>query len=456
MLIKTFNFNENSKTILLNAMGALLVKGGALIVSILTIPAYIRYFDNHQVLGLWFTIVSVLSWVLTLDLGVGNGLRNHLVPALVSNDHLQIKKYISSAYVIIGIVVLLVLAVSIAVFQSVNWNIIFNISTTVVSRQTLNTVVFIVFMGIMLQFFFRLITSILYAMQKSALNNFLRLLSSLIVLLYVSFAGSDGVSSDLIHMAIVHVLAFNMPLILATIFLFSKNLKDCMPRLEYYEHRYAKNVLALGGLFFWVQAMYLIIIITNEFLIAWLTAPEKVVEYQIYNRVFTLMGAIFMLALTPIWSAVTKSIAEKNYSWVSRLYNILKLMSILAVVVQLSIIPFLQFGVNIWLGDNAIDVNYLYAAVFAIFGSMFIWNGVISSITNGIGELKILSIWYTIGAMIKIPAAWYLVGVFNSWIGVVVASILAMSLFCIFQPLWLNRFLDRKQFGGENLETKPC
>lgn len=74
--------NESNKTILYNTIGALLVKGGAIIISLYTIPAYLNYFNSQQILGLWFTILSVLSWILTFDLGIGNGLRNHLVPVL--------------------------------------------------------------------------------------------------------------------------------------------------------------------------------------------------------------------------------------------------------------------------------------------------------------------------------------------------------------------------------------
>ena len=150
------------------------------------------------------------------------------------------------------------------------------------------------------------------------------------------------------------------------------------------------------------------------------------------------------MALTPIWSAVTKALSEKNYAWIKRLYKTLKLMALLAVICQFAMIPFLQFGVNLWLGDNSIQVNYVYAIAFALSGSILIWNGVLSSIANGFGELKIQSIFFTIGAIIKIPIAWILVMVFESWISVIVANIIAMSLYCIVQPIWLNRFLNKK------------
>lgn len=443
---KLLNTNDNNKAIINNTIGAFLVKGGALVISLFTMPAYMRYFGNQQILGLWFTILSILSWILTFDLGIGNGLRNHLVPALVNRDQIKIKKYVSSAYLVIGAIVILSIVFSTIFFRFINWNTIFNISSDIVSKKTLNITVGIVFSGIMLQFLFKLITSILYAMQKSALNNFLSLLTSIINLIYVSFSKSSDISTNLISLAVVHVLAVNIPLLTATIVVFLKELKGCKPEIKFFEVKYARDVMKLGGIFFWVQIMYMIITATNEFLITWFTAPEMVVEYQIYNKLFTLIGTIFALALTPIWSAVTKALSEQNFTWIKKLYKTLKLMAILAVICEFGMIFFLQFGINLWLGDNAIQVNYLYASAFALFGSIIIWNGVISSIANGCGELKTQSIFFTIGALIKIPIAWILVGIFNSWIGVILANIIAMSPYCIIQPIWLNKYLNKKEW----------
>ncbi|MBV7508973.1 polysaccharide biosynthesis C-terminal domain-containing protein [Bacillus sp. sid0103] len=448
--LKKIISNENNRTILNNTLGAFVVRGGALLISLFTLPAYIRYFDNQQILGLWFTILSVLIWVLTFDLGIGNGLRNHLVHALVNKDHLLAKKYISSAYIVIGILVLFISCFSTVIFRFINWNAVFNISTSIVSKETLNITVCIVFGGIMLQFLLKLITSILYAMQKSALTNLLSLLNSIIILGYVLLAKSSDISTNLISLAIVNVLAVNIPLLLTTIIVFSTKLKDSKPNINYFGKKYAREVMKLGVTFFWVQIMYMILTTTNEFLITWLTGSKMVVEYQIYNKLFTLIGTIFTLALTPIWSAVTKALSEKNYEWINKLYRTLNLMALLAVICEFGMIPFLQFGINLWLGDNAIQVNYLYATVFALSGSIFIWNGVLSSIANGIGELKTQSVYFTIGAIIKIPIAWTLVMIFDSWIGIVVADIIAMSLYCIIQPIWLKKYLDKKELGDEN------
>lgn len=446
---KLLNTSRNNREIFSNILGTFLIKGGAIIVSLLTMPAYIKYFDNQQILGLWFTMLSVLSWILTFDLGIGNGLRNHLVPALVKNDRQQIKKYISSAYIVISVLIIFSILLSVIVFRYINWNILFNIPNNIVAKRTLEIAVSIVFSGIMIQFLLKLVTSILHAMQRSALNNLLTLFSSIIILLYVSFAESSDISTNLITLALVHVLAVNLPLLVANIIVFSRDLKGCKPEIRSFEKKFAIDVMKLGSAFLWVQIMYMIITTTNELLITWLSGPEMVVEYQIYNKLFTLIGTIFALALIPIWSAVTKALAERKYSWIKKLYKILKIMAFIAVICEFIIIPFLQFGINLWLGEEAIQVNYFYAIIFAISGSIFIWNGVISSIANGFGELRTQSIFFTIGALIKFPIAIIFVELLDSWIGVIISNIIAMSLYCIAQPFWLSKYLNKKEFGDE-------
>lgn len=434
-LYSLINNNENNKMVFWNVIGAFLVKGGGLLVSLLAMPLYIDYFDDQVILGLWFTMLSVLSWVLTFDLGIGNGLRNHLVPLFVKQDKKEIKHYISSAYIVIAILVTVITILSMYVFKFINWNVVFNVPESLIDGKTLLVSVTFVFSGIMLNFLLKLINSILYAIQKSAVNNFISLLSSILLVAFLLINPSGDLSTKLILISIMYILTANLPLLIATIIIFSKNLRYARPNLKFYKKKYAKDILSLGGVFFWVQIMYMIITTTNDFLITWLSGPSYVVEYQVYYKLFTLVGTIFTLALTPIWSAVTKAISEDNIDWVKRLYRILQKITLVAVLFEFLMILFLQLGIDIWLGENSFNVDYFYAFTFAVYGSIFIWNGVLSSIANGLGELKTQTICYTIGALVKFPLAFIFVDYFNSWIGVVLANIIAMGLYSVIQPL---------------------
>ena len=95
----TSNGNENTVNVLKNIANAVVIKGGGIIVGLLTTPAYMDYFSKNEILGIWFTILSVVTWMLNFDLGIGNGLRNRLVEEFAcSNDQKIIKCLISSAY----------------------------------------------------------------------------------------------------------------------------------------------------------------------------------------------------------------------------------------------------------------------------------------------------------------------------------------------------------------------
>ena len=48
---KLSNASDNDKIVYRNVIGSFIVKGGALFVSLFTLPAYIKFFNNDIVLG---------------------------------------------------------------------------------------------------------------------------------------------------------------------------------------------------------------------------------------------------------------------------------------------------------------------------------------------------------------------------------------------------------------------
>lgn len=446
-ILKHIN-GEKDKQIAINMLGAFGIKGGALFISLFTMPAYIRYFDNQIVLGLWFTILSVMSWILSFDFGIGNGLRNKLVCSMVKEDKQEVKAYISSAYVIIGGIVLLATFFGFVVSGFIDWNIVFNISKDIIPEETMLFAVRCVFFGVILQFLLRLISSILYAMQRSALTNLISLITSILQLTFVLLSPSYNIETNLKMLALIFVACVNIPLIVATIIVFRTELKNCAPSFRFFEKSKAMSILSLGGVFFWNQIMYMIIVTTNEFLISHFSGPEFVVEYQIYNKLFTVVGSLFMLALSPIWSAITKAFNEKDVVWLNKTYRLLNYMVLFAVFCEFLIIIFLQMVINIWLGGNAITVNYIFAIVFALFGSIFIYQSVLSTMVCGMGKMKLQAICYTIGVILKFSIISFGIKIFDSWIIVIIANSIILLPYCILQPRYIKKDIVYLKIGG--------
>lgn len=434
--------SSSDRKLMWNMFGTLFVKGLGLILSIIITPAYIRFFNDDITLGLWFTVLSVLNWMLYFDFGIGNGLRNCLTKSLAAEDQVKAKQYISSAYVSIGVICLACIGLFLPVSYFVNWNILFNITVISVSQNALHVAVCIVFLTILLQLFLRLISSFFYAIQKAVVNNILGFISSLLQVIALYILPSSSNDSNLVVMAIAHLVAVLFPMAIATVFVFAnKKYKDISPSIKYFNFSTAKEVLSLGSVFLIAQILYMVIMNTNEYLITLFVGSEHVVDYQIYHKLFTLPGTLFMLFLVPLWSAVTKALAEKRHKWVRSLYNKILLLATICSVCVFFIIPLAQPVVNVWLAERTIDINLSIAFAFAVLASLMIINTVFSTFSNGIGDLKIQIICFTLGSIIKIPLAYLFTMLFGSWVGVIWSNSISLILYCIIQPFYLNKYM---------------
>ena len=435
---------KNNSNIISNIIGTILVRGGSFLIAIVSMPMYLNYFNNNAVLGIWFTILAVLSWMLSFDLGIGNGLRNNLVESISKNDTESTKKYISSAYILLGVITIGLIVISFFLFPFLNWNKILNITTIQIDQKSLLLVIRIIFIGILLQFFLRLINSILFALQKSAITNLLTLISVGLQVGYLFIGKTGNLMTDLINLAWVQVITVNIPLLITTIIIFSKNLRKSLPSIKFYNTKVAVNVLKLGGSFFILQIMYMIIYTTNEYFLTYFFGSSCVVDYQIYMKLFSIFGSLFAIALIPIWSAVTKAFVEKNIEWIIKLNKFLYFFGLVAALFQLALIPFLQPILNIWLHEKTITVNYFYAVVFALYSSVYIWISINSTIANGLSELKTQKITYSFAVIFKIVMIIVLSSFFKNWIMVLVISIISLIPYCIWQPIKIRKLLSAR------------
>ena len=441
VLEKLRNAGENDKIVYKNVLGAFLVKGCALFVTLYTLPSYIKFFNNDEVLGLWFTILSLLNWILNFDLGIGNGLRNHLSTAISLGNKEDVKRYISSAYISIGAIVTVLSVIFPFVIYKVDLNNLLSIEKTEISPKALYITAVIVFVGVMVQFWLKLINSVLYALQKSSVNNFLVLCTNVMILVVAVVFPSGTNDRNIIVMAIVHAVAVALPLLVATVSVFAKKLRYAIPRIKYFSKEHGKKVLSLGGIFFFIQIAYMIIMSTNEFLITKTSGNADVVDYQAYYKLFSLASTVFALALTPLWSVITKAKAENNIGWIKSTYKKFMLLGGVFCIGEFGLVVLMKPLMKIWLGaDSLPEISYFSGIMCALLGCAMIMNGVFSNIANGTGELKVQAVCFGIGAVLKIPLSYILVSLSGSWNGVVLANIICMGIYCIIQPISLIKY----------------
>ena len=435
--------SQNSKILINNLFASVVVKVGGVLVALLTTPAYIQYFDNSEILGAWFTILSVLAWILTCDMGIGNGLRNGLVYAINQNDYQQVKKIISSAYIFLfslaGIIML-----TVAFFGSfVSWNRVFNISTDIVSEKIFGKAVTILLVSILLQFVLRLVTSIFYALQKAFIPGLLSLITNIIMLVLVTVCNLVNKNNNIVQLAFFYLFAVNVPLIFATVFVFAFDLKEARPKLKFFSMDSAVSILSIGSQFLWLQLMALILDNTNSYLISNFVGNSAVVEYHIYYKIFSLPGTVVILLSTSMWSIITKAKAEKNYSWLRKSYYIFMAFCVGVSILELLIIPVLQPIFDVWLGNKTIPVDFRCALIFSISGSIMAYRTFLSTYSNGMCKLKIQIICLTVGAAANIPLAYVFSRIEKTMLSVIIANIICMIPYCVIETFSFCRGLKK-------------
>lgn len=432
-----------SKSLARNVVLSFGVKGVSLFVALFTTPAYISYFSNNEVLGLWFTLLSVLSWILNCDMGIGNGLRNKLVEAMSDGDEERQRTLVSSSYAFLVAVSVVVIVVAV-LSGAVNWNVVFNISQDAIPRDTLLAAVATVILAVCLQMVLNLIVSILYALQLAFVPGVLNLATNVLMLCYSLSSVAFGMGGSLVSMAVAYLLAVNVPLLVTTAVVFLRVAPQLRPGFRYADWRQAVSVLRLGVAFLWLQFMAMLLNNTDSYLITLLIGNDAVVEYQLYYKIFTLASTLTGLCATSIWSAATKAQAEGDYAWLARVFRKLSVIGLLLVIFEFLLCLPLQPIFDLWLGSASIKAELVPSLIFAAFGSLYLWSSIVTSFTNGLSELRVQTVLLTLGAVANIPLAVLFSRLTGSYLSIVVANIIAYVPYDLGQTIWLVRYLRKK------------
>ncbi len=440
MLKKAFERYNRDRKMYNNIIGTAFIKAVSLMLNIYSINAYLHFFcDDKLVYGVWLTILSILNWVVTFDLGIGNGLRNKLVEALTNEDVDKQKTYISSAYFLIGVVSIAILMVLSIVFLFIDWNFVLNIPCSFIDRSTLYIAIIIALVGLAAHFVLKLIVSILYALKETAMGSVVTLLINLLIIIYSSVFRVEEPSVAIIHIAIAYACTMVIPLVIVTGIVFKKVLVGSAPSPHYYNHTIAKSILSLGGQFFAVQILLLIINSTNEFIITRIDGPESVVIYNVYFRLFSAVIALFSVIINPVWSAITECYSRKDYEGIlwrrKTIYRIGAFFSLMCFGLSL----ILQVFVNILYRSINLKVDLRIAVAFAVFSSLMIFVNATSCVENGINDLKPQIIGNAIAGSLKVPLVLAFCSVLKSWEVVVYCNVIIMAVSLSIQYFGLRK-----------------
>lgn len=435
--------DRNNQKMLINILGNYLVKGGAMLVSILIMPAYMNYFSSNATLGMWFTVTQFLNWLMLLDFGIGAGLRNKIIEPLKNNNKKRIIELVSSTYVSTGIIVVILSVIQVSVADSIDWYSLLGLSTKDIDKSTLILMVNILSLGVIVRFFAVIISHILYAIQEAILPSLLILISNILIMLYLIIGNRFG-DRNVINLAYATSIFNNLPVLIATVWVFKTKLKNLGPKIDSFSVSTAREVIGVGGILFYIQIIFMLLFNVKEIYISWFVSSSEVVEYQIYYKLIGIVGGLYALALNPVWSAVTKAMIEGNEKWIRNLYK----KGIYCIGIfglgQFLILAIMPWIVKMWLGSHAIDVSITYGIIFSVYNLTYMWMMLNYNFACGLGRINVMAIWVTIATVLNYVLTVYISQMLQSWVAVIIATAIVSAPCALAVQLDIKKFMTNK------------
>ena len=158
----------------------LLSKLFSIAASLITIPLTLQYLGDER-FGLWMAISSAIAMLAFADLGVGNGLVNAISNASGRDNHQEIKKYISSATIVLCVVGLTIFLVFYGLYSHIKWAPLFHLtSPEAIDEAGPTALIFVIVFALNLPI--GMVQRVQMGLQMGFLSNFWQILSSLFTL----------------------------------------------------------------------------------------------------------------------------------------------------------------------------------------------------------------------------------------------------------------------------------
>lgn len=411
------------------------IKAADTFMYLLLVPLTLGYLNEYEY-GIWLTINSILMWINSFDIGLGNGLRNKLAEALAKDDKQLCKEYVSTTIIMLLFIMLLLLFGGLLISCFIDWYNVLGVSQSAV--EDLDQIIFVSYGFFCLNFVLKIIGSIYLALQLSAVNNLFTCLSHAIALLAI-FILTKTTDGSLMYVAIAYSAAAPLAYLLAFPFTFLGKYSFMSPSLTCFRKKLLGSLFSMSILFFVIQLGSLLLFSTANLIISHMFGPDKVTPYNIAYKYFSLITIAISLIIVPMWSATTDAYASGDMEWIKitiRKINKMLCACLLTMFCMVAISPLVY---SVWIG-NTIVIPFKMTVLVAMYIYVLLFSMTYSYFLNGMGFLMIQSINTVIVGILFIPMSICLGKIIGLY-GVIVALLLANVSGALLNYIQFNKII---------------
>lgn len=398
--------------------------------SYISIPLFLKYL-GQQDYGLWMTIFSIVSWIYTFDLGIGNGLKNKLTESLTKKNYIEAREYITTGYVVLGIIAICILALGLIGIKVIDIGKFLNIDFY--SEDYIKLIFSIVFSITILNFVVFLYKTFYFSIHNSSiidLSNFLFQLLFIVLLYILNYYNKVS----LITIAIIYP---GINLILGLVFtkqFFSKFWK-LLPNIKSFTKEKIKGIGSIGISFFIIQVSMLFILTVDNLLITKYIGTDAVATYSIVSKLFQTFIVIESIISVPMWTLFLDSYIKNDKNWIIDMFkklNILFLVLIIGIIIFIFLVPYI---IKIWVGQEIFIPKYLIF-LWGLFVLNRVYGDIYMIFINGTGRIQLQMWLFLVGAIVNIPLSIYFIRDLNMGSsGAILGTNICMLPLAIIMPI---------------------
>lgn len=429
-----------------NILASFLVKGWSAVVVFLLAPVTLLCLDQY-VNGVWMTISTMLVWIDTMDIGLGNGLRNKLAEYIAKNDRERAQQATSTTFFTLMLIIFPLTAMLVVMVLLLDVGSLLNVDDQVVPDLHTAIIAAVILFGS--TFVFKFIGNVYMALQLPAINNAIIALGQTLTLLMTFVAYYAGWHS-LVAIAIVNTASPLLVWILSFPLTFCRYYPHLMPRPKCFRWSMVSELYSLGVQFFVIQISSIVLFMSTNLLISRWFSPEMVTPYNLAYRYFGTILVIFTVVCTPYWSATTDAYQRGDIQWIenaNRRMNRIMLCMAAVVVTMLALSSIVYYiWINYW-QDSTVTIPVTMSMLTALYVLTLVLSMRYSNFLNGIGALRLQLIMTFIAAVLFVPLAWIAVKLTDSIYALLAVMVLINVPGLIVNVIQFNRILRGKAHG---------
>lgn len=335
-------------------------QGVALIVLLASVPLALGYLGRER-FGLWMTAVAAAELLSFAALGLDKGLLNALAAADGRDDRVAARRLLSTAFAVIGAIVVALLALLALGYRALPWARLLNVPAAAEAGPVMAVLIVCALLALPAS----LVDTVQSAYQEGFLNGLWKAAGRLLGLIALAAAIALGGSVAWLALAVA-----SAPLLAAlgnAIVLFGRRRPWLRPRASDVRRDAARRLFASGSLFFLTQLALTIAYYADNLIVAQLAGSGAVAAYAVTARLFDLPGMLLLLVGAALWPPLAEAMARGDTAWAERGLRRLIIASLgLAAATAL---PLMLLGPTLlgWCVGGEVAPPYQLFVAFALF-----------------------------------------------------------------------------------------